>query len=104
MTKAKDIVEKFEVSNVGNTKPPQWDGKKGDSYLMWKTDKEVHMCANLRELSKSTRKQVSMSDAEVRVCVISRELAWTRKRVSVSYTETRVCTISRGEDSGQHKH
>jgi hypothetical protein len=34
MMKAKDIVKKFEVSNVGNFKPPQWDGKKGDSYLM----------------------------------------------------------------------
>ncbi len=36
MTKAKDIVKKVEVLNVGNSKPPQWDGKKGDSYLMWK--------------------------------------------------------------------
>ncbi len=30
--KAKKVVEKVELSNVGNTKPPQWDGKKGDSY------------------------------------------------------------------------
>ncbi len=36
MTKAKDIVKKLEVSNVGNSKPPQWDGKKGNSYLMRK--------------------------------------------------------------------
>jgi hypothetical protein len=28
---------------VGNTKPPQWDGKKGDSYLMWKIKYTVHM-------------------------------------------------------------
>jgi hypothetical protein len=28
MTKAKDIVEKVEVSNVENSKSPQWDGKK----------------------------------------------------------------------------
>jgi hypothetical protein len=34
--KAKEVVKKVELSNVGNTKPPQWDGKKGDSYLMWK--------------------------------------------------------------------
>jgi hypothetical protein len=34
--KAKEVVEKVKLSNVGNTKPPQWDGKKGDSYLMWK--------------------------------------------------------------------
>ncbi len=43
MTKAKDIVKKVEVSNVGNTKPPQWDGKKGDSYLMWKINYTAHM-------------------------------------------------------------
>jgi hypothetical protein len=43
MTKAKDIVKKVEVSNVGNTKPPQWDGKKGDSYLMWKIKYTAHM-------------------------------------------------------------
>ncbi len=36
LTKAKDIVKKVEVSNVGDSKPPQWDGKKGDSYLLWK--------------------------------------------------------------------
>ncbi len=34
--KAKEVVEKVKLSNVGNTKPPQWDGKKGNSYLMWK--------------------------------------------------------------------
>jgi hypothetical protein len=43
MTKAKEIVEKIEVSNVGNTKPPQWDGQKGDSYLMWKIKYTAHM-------------------------------------------------------------
>ena len=43
MTKAKDIVKKVEVLNVGNTKPPQWDGKKGDSYLMWKIKYTAHM-------------------------------------------------------------
>ncbi len=32
--KAKEVVKKVELSNVGNMKPPQWDGKKGDSYLM----------------------------------------------------------------------
>jgi hypothetical protein len=43
MTKTKDIVEKVEVSNVGNTKPPQWDGQKSDSYLMWKIKYTAHM-------------------------------------------------------------
>jgi hypothetical protein len=43
MTKAKDIVKKVEVSNVGNTKPPQWDRKKGESYLMWKIKYTAHM-------------------------------------------------------------
>ncbi len=43
MTKAKDIVKKVEVSNVGNTKPPQWDGQKGDCYLMWKIKYTTHM-------------------------------------------------------------
>ncbi len=43
MTKAKDIVEKVNVSNVGNSKPPKWDGKKGDSYLMWKIKFSAHL-------------------------------------------------------------
>jgi hypothetical protein len=43
MTKAKDIVKKVEVSNVGNTKPPRWDRKKGYSYLMWKIKYTAHM-------------------------------------------------------------
>jgi hypothetical protein len=43
MTKAKDIVKKVEVSNMGNTKPPQWDGKKGNNYLMWKIKYQAHM-------------------------------------------------------------
>jgi hypothetical protein len=36
-------LEKVEVSNVGNTKPPQWDGKKGDSYLMWMNKYTTYM-------------------------------------------------------------
>jgi hypothetical protein len=28
---------------VGNTEPPQWDGKKADSYLMWKIKYTAHM-------------------------------------------------------------
>jgi hypothetical protein len=28
MTTAKEIVQKVKVLNVGNSKPPQWDGKK----------------------------------------------------------------------------
>ncbi len=35
--KAREVVKKVELSNLGNIKPPQQDGKKGDSYLMqWK--------------------------------------------------------------------
>jgi hypothetical protein len=26
-----------------NTKPPHWDGKKGDNYLMWKIKYTAHM-------------------------------------------------------------
>jgi hypothetical protein len=43
MTKAKEIVKKVEVSNVRNSRPPQWDGKKGDSYLMWKVKFMAHL-------------------------------------------------------------
>jgi hypothetical protein len=43
MTKAKYIVKKVEVSSVGNSKPPQWDGKKGNSYLMWKIKFSAHL-------------------------------------------------------------
>ncbi len=43
MTKAKEIVENIEVLNVGNSKPPQWDGKKGNSYLMWKIKFNAHV-------------------------------------------------------------
>jgi hypothetical protein len=43
MTKAQDIVKKIEVLNVGNTKPPQRDGKKGDSNLMWNIKYTAHM-------------------------------------------------------------
>ncbi len=43
MTKTKDIVKKFEVSNVGNSKPPQQDGKKDNSYLMWKIKFSAHL-------------------------------------------------------------
>jgi hypothetical protein len=28
---------------VGNTKPPQWDGQKGESYLMWTIKYMAHM-------------------------------------------------------------
>jgi hypothetical protein len=43
MTKAKDIVKKVKVLNVGNSKPPQWYGKKGDRYLMWKIKFVAHL-------------------------------------------------------------
>ncbi len=42
MTKEKEVVEKVELSNVGNTKPPQWDRKKSNSYLMWKIKFMAH--------------------------------------------------------------
>jgi hypothetical protein len=29
-------VEKIEVSSSSSLKPPQFDGKKGDKYLVWK--------------------------------------------------------------------
>jgi hypothetical protein len=43
MTKTKEIVKKVAVLNVRNSKPPQWDGKKGDSYLMWKIKFNSHV-------------------------------------------------------------
>ncbi len=43
MFKVKDIVEKVKVSNFGNSRPPQWDGKKGNSYLMWKIKFSAHL-------------------------------------------------------------
>jgi hypothetical protein len=43
MTTAKDIVEKFELSNVGNSKPPQGNGKKGNSHLLWKIKFSAHL-------------------------------------------------------------
>jgi hypothetical protein len=30
------VAEKIKVSSSNNSKPPQFNGKKGDSYLMWK--------------------------------------------------------------------
>ncbi len=43
MTKAKDNIKKVKVSNMGNSKPPQWNGKKGNSYLMWTIKYQAHM-------------------------------------------------------------
>jgi hypothetical protein len=34
MTKGCKIFEKVEVLNATTSKPPQWDGKDGDIYLM----------------------------------------------------------------------
>jgi hypothetical protein len=37
MAKANAVVaEKIKDSSSNNSKPPQFNGKKGDSYLMWK--------------------------------------------------------------------
>jgi hypothetical protein len=41
MAKEKEIVKKVEVSN--NLRPPQCDGKKDNSYLMWKIKYQAHM-------------------------------------------------------------
>jgi hypothetical protein len=43
MMKEKDIVEKFKVSNLVSSTPPQRDEKKGDSYLMWKINFSAHL-------------------------------------------------------------
>jgi hypothetical protein len=43
MTKTKVIVKKVKVSNKGNLIPPQWDEKKGNSYLMCKIKYQAHM-------------------------------------------------------------
>jgi hypothetical protein len=43
MTTAKEDVKKVEVLNVGNSKPPQQDGKEGDSYIMWKIKFIAHL-------------------------------------------------------------
>ncbi len=32
----KETVEKIEVASASNSKPPQFGGKKGGKYLMWK--------------------------------------------------------------------
>jgi hypothetical protein len=37
----KETVEKIEVTSASNSKPPQFNGKKGDKYLMWKIKFEV---------------------------------------------------------------
>ena len=42
MTKTEDIVEKVDVSNVENSKSHQWNGKKDNSYLMWKIKFSAH--------------------------------------------------------------
>jgi hypothetical protein len=36
-------VKKIEVSSSINSTPPQFNGKKGDSYLMWKIQFEADM-------------------------------------------------------------
>jgi len=35
MTKSGTIIEKVEVSNQNNSKPPQFNGKAGDTWLLW---------------------------------------------------------------------
>jgi hypothetical protein len=43
MAKATTVAEKIEVSNSNKSKPPQFNGKKGDSYLMWKMKYKADM-------------------------------------------------------------
>ncbi len=35
MTKATSVIKKVEVTNQNNSKPPQFNEKAGDTYLMW---------------------------------------------------------------------
>ncbi len=35
MTKASSVIEKVEVTNQNDSKPPQFNGKKDNDYLMW---------------------------------------------------------------------
>jgi hypothetical protein len=35
MTKATLVIKKVEVTNQNNSKPPQFNGKAGNTYLMW---------------------------------------------------------------------
>jgi hypothetical protein len=35
MTKASSVIKKVEVINQNNSKPPQFNGKRGDDYFMW---------------------------------------------------------------------
>jgi hypothetical protein len=35
MTKATSVIGKVEFTNQNNLKPPQFNGKAGDTYLMW---------------------------------------------------------------------
>ncbi len=37
------VAEKIKVLSLNNLKPPQFNGKKGDSYLMWKMKFEATM-------------------------------------------------------------
>ena len=43
MALATTVAEKIEVSSSNNLKPPQFNGKKGDSYLMWKMKFEADL-------------------------------------------------------------
>ncbi len=43
MDKSGSSIEKIEVSSLSNLKPPQFNGKKGDTYLMWKIKSEADM-------------------------------------------------------------
>jgi hypothetical protein len=43
MTKATSVIKKVELTNQNNSKPPQFNGKAGDTYLMWSMKFKVDM-------------------------------------------------------------
>ena len=43
MTKASSVIEKVEVTNQNNSKPPQFNGKAGNTDLMWSMKFKVDM-------------------------------------------------------------
>jgi hypothetical protein len=43
MTKASSAIKKVEVTNQNNLKPPQFNGKAGNTYLMWSMKFKANM-------------------------------------------------------------
>ncbi len=49
ITKASLVIKKVEVTNQNNSKPPQFNGKAGDVYLMWSMKFKADMVMYLPE-------------------------------------------------------